>query len=118
MERLELVGKAPPPTMRPHDSVQLIAVAPEDTVVDVPYRPESVSGRVSSLKTKLFIGLVAIPFLFIAIYFTFIAADRYVSEASFIVRSAAYQGPIGLGNAAGAAVLTSSQGTGDFEDAV
>jgi capsular polysaccharide transport system permease protein len=104
--------------MRPHDSVQLIAVAPEDTVVDVPYWPESLSGRVSSLKTKLFIGLVAIPFLFVAIYFTFIAADRYVSEASFIVRSAAYQGHIGLGNASGAAMLMSSQGTGDFEDAV
>lgn len=47
---------------------------------------------------KLFVAIVAIPTLVAAIYFTFIAAPLYVSDARFVVRSRSEGAPSGLGS--------------------
>src|SRR5215472_7806566 len=88
------------------------------SLVDVPYREGVPPPSRWSTRAKLFFGIVVIPTFVAAIYFFLIAAPRYVSEASFIVRSAAYQGPLGSGAAIGAATLSSARGPGDFTDAV
>jgi capsular polysaccharide transport system permease protein len=69
------------------------------------------------MRARLFVSLVVVPSVLIAIYLFVIAAHRYVSEASFIIRSAAYQGAVAAGSSQ-AAVLASSRGAGDLADAV
>jgi len=116
MEHIKLAGN--PASVRPFETVQLMPVDPAASLVDVPYREEATQPRRWSARAKLFFAIVVIPTFLAAMYYFLIAAPRYVSEASFIVRSAAYQGPLGSGGAIGAATLSSARGPGDFTDAV
>ena len=116
MERIKAAGNQA--KVRPFETIQLVPVDRAGSMVDVPYREEAAQPRRWSARAKLFLGIVAVPTFLVAIYFFLISAPRYVSEASFIVRSAAYQGSFGSGAATGAASLSSAPGTGDFADAV
>lgn len=105
------------PVVRPYETIQLVPVQPEGSMIDAPFRPELPEVRQRSMRAKLFVGLVVLPTFVVAVYLFLIAAHRYVSEASFIVRSAAYQGAMAAGSSQ-AAVLAASRGAGDLADAV
>jgi capsular polysaccharide transport system permease protein len=116
MERIKAAGN--PAKVRPFETIQLVPVDPAGSMVDVPYREKAAQPRRWSTRVKLFLGIVVVPTFLVAIYFFLIAAPRYVSEASFIVRSAA-NGSFGSSAAATGAVPLSSAGApGDFADAV
>jgi capsular polysaccharide transport system permease protein len=100
------------------ESIQLVRVEPGHALLDAdaPFELEALARpRRLSVRAKLFIGLVVAPMLAVAGYFVLFAADRYVSEATFIVRSAVYQG-----TAAGAQVggISVSHGAADLSEAV
>jgi capsular polysaccharide transport system permease protein len=119
MERIKIADNPTP--VRPFETIQLVPVDSVGSMVDVPYREEVAQPRRWSARAKLFLGIVVVPIFLVAVYFFLIAAPRYVSEASFIVRSAANQGPqgsFGSGAAMGAASLSSAGAPGDFADAV
>src|SRR6516162_5035710 len=116
MERIKAAGD--PAKVRPFETIQLVPVDPAGSMVDVPYREQAAQPRRWSARAKLFLGIVVVPIVLVAIYFFLIAAPRYVSEASFIVRSAANQGSFGSGAATGAVPLSSTSAPGDFADAV
>jgi capsular polysaccharide transport system permease protein len=116
MERIKAAGNQA--KVRPFETIQLVPVDRAGSMVDVPYREEAAQPRRWSARAKLFLGIVAVPTFLVAIYFFLIAAPRYVSEASFIVRSAAYQGSFGSAAATGAVPLSSTSAPGDFADAV
>lgn len=103
--------------VRPYETIQLVPVEPEGTLIDAPFRPELPVPRKWSMRARLFFSLVVLPSVVVAVYLFLIAAHRYVSEASFIVRSAAYQGAMAAGSSQ-AAMLASSRGAGDLADAV
>jgi capsular polysaccharide transport system permease protein len=105
---------APPPGPR-IETIPLVPVEPDHGLLDLdePYAPPGPRGW--SVKARLFAGLVAVPSLAAAVYFFLFAAQRYVSEASFIVRSAVYQG---AGPAAQMGGLAAPHGGGDLADAV
>jgi capsular polysaccharide transport system permease protein len=102
----------------PLETIQLIPVEPVGAMVDGLYPNDSAIPRRWSVRAKLFFGIVAIPTFLVAAYLFLIASPRYASEASFIVRSATYQGSLGAGGATGAASLSASRGSGDVTDAV
>jgi capsular polysaccharide transport system permease protein len=107
---------ASPPDLR-IETIELVPVKPTHGLLDMnmPFAPpEAVARRPWSFKAKLFIGLVVVPTLAAALYFFLFAAHRYVSEASFIVRSAVYQGMGAMPKMGG---LAASHG-GDLADAV
>jgi capsular polysaccharide transport system permease protein len=86
---------ASPPLAGPRiETIQLVSVEPGHGLLDMPFESEEPARRRYSFKAKLFTGLVVAPTLAAAVYFFLFAADRYVAEASFIVRSAVYQGPV------------------------
>src|SRR6516164_9755886 len=95
MERIKAVGNQA--KVRPFETIQLVPVDPAGAMVDLPHRQQAAQPRRWSARTKLFLAIVVVPTFLVTIYFFLIAAPRYVSEASFIVRSAAYQGPFGSG---------------------
>jgi capsular polysaccharide transport system permease protein len=98
------------------ESIRLVPVEPAHGLLDMPFvEPETPARRPYSVKTKLFAGLVVIPTLAIALYYFLFAADRYVSEASFIVRSAVYQSPVAIPQIGG---LAPAHGDGGLADAV
>jgi capsular polysaccharide transport system permease protein len=114
MERVKLADNPSP--VRPYETIQLVPVDPVGVMVDLPL-PEPPQPRLWSVKAKFFFGLVLLPTSIVSIYFFVFAAPRYVSEASFIVRSVAYQGTLGGGSTQTAA-LSSTRGPADFADAV
>jgi capsular polysaccharide transport system permease protein len=116
MERTKLADSSPP-IARPYETIQLVPVEAEGAMIDAPFRPEPAQPRGWSMRARLFVGLVLLPSFVVAVYLFLIAAHRYVSEASFIVRSAAYQGAMAAGSSQ-AAMLASSRGAGDLADAV
>ncbi|WP_051390259.1 hypothetical protein [Bradyrhizobium sp. Ec3.3] len=116
MERTKLADSSPP-IARPYETIQLVPVEAEGAMIDAPFRPELAQPRGWSMRARLFVGLVLLPSFVVAVYLFLIAAHRYVSEANFIVRSAAYQGAMAAGSSQ-AAVLASSHGAGDLADAV
>lgn len=118
MERIEIATKTA--KVRPFETIQLVPVEPMGSMVDVdvPPREEAVPARRWSARAQLFLVIVVIPTFLVAGYYFLIAAPRFVSEASFLVRSAAYQSPSGIGGAGGAASLSSTRAPGDFADAV
>lgn len=116
MERTKLAGRAHS-IVRPYESIQLVQVEAEGAMIDAPFRPEPPPPRGWSMRARLFVGLVLVPSTIVAVYLFLIAAHRYASEASFLVRSAAYQGAVAAGNSQ-AAMLATSRGAGDLADAV
>jgi capsular polysaccharide transport system permease protein len=119
MERIKAAGNQA--KVRPFETIQLVPVDPAGSMVDVPYREEAAQPRRWSARARLFFGIVVVPTFLVAVYLFLIAAPRYLSEASFIVRSAATQGPqgsFGSGAAMSAASLSSAGAPGDFADAV
>jgi capsular polysaccharide transport system permease protein len=114
MERVRLADR---PLASPSvESIQLVPVEPAHVLLDVPFQPELQARRHYSFKSKLLAGLVVAPTLAVAAYFFLLAAPRYVSEASFIVRSAVYQGTaIGVAQMGS---LSSSHSAADLADAV
>jgi capsular polysaccharide transport system permease protein len=109
---------APQIVSRPIETIQLTPVDPAGSMVDGPYHERAPQTRRLSIRAKLFVGIVALPTFLVAIYLFLIAAPRYVSEASFLVRSATSPVALGSGGATGAASLATSRGPGDFSDAV
>jgi capsular polysaccharide transport system permease protein len=118
MERVQLSDRpaARVPSGPYVETIQLVPAEPDHGLLDMaaPSAPEAPARRPWSFKAKLFAGLVVIPTLAAAVYFFLFAAHRYVSEASFIVRSAVYQG----GNSVQMGGLAPSHGGGDLADAV
>jgi capsular polysaccharide transport system permease protein len=84
--------------------------------MNAPFAPDAsaTARRPWSFQARLFAWLVVAPTFAAAIYFFLFAAHRYVSEASFIVRSAVYQG----GSTVPSVGLGASRGGGDLADAV
>jgi len=116
MEKTKPIG-SPTPIQR-LEAVQLVRIDSVGSVVDLPpYREDGPSPRHWSGRAKRFLWVVVVPTAIVAVYFVFIAAPRYVSDTSFIVRSAAAQGSFGSGMAQSAS-LSSSRGSGDFADTV
>jgi capsular polysaccharide transport system permease protein len=114
MERVQLADR--PLASPPIESIQLVPVEPAHMLLDVPFRQEVHPRRRYSFKAKLFAGLVVAPTLTVTAYFFVLAAPRYVSEASFIVRSAVYQGaPVGVAQVGS---LSSSHSAADLAYAV
>jgi capsular polysaccharide transport system permease protein len=100
------------------ESIQLVRVEPSHALLDAgaPFESDAPAHpRGWSVRTKLFIGLVVLPMLAVTAYFVLFAADRYVSEATFIVRSAVYQGAT-MGAQVGG--ISMSRGTADLSEAV
>lgn len=75
-----------PPIVR---HIELVAVPPRNDLllVDEEARPASAPSSVLR-RRPLFLGLIAFPVAIAALYLFVIAADRYVSETKFIIRSA------------------------------
>jgi capsular polysaccharide transport system permease protein len=119
MERIKAAGNQA--KIRPFETIQLVPVDPSGSMVDVPYREQAAQPRRWSARARLFFGIVVVPTFLVAVYLFLIAAPRYLSEASFFVRSAANQGPqgsFGSGAAISGASLSSAGAPGDFADAV
>src|SRR6516164_2723084 len=116
MERIKAVGNQA--KVRPFETIQLVSVDPAGSMIDVPHREEAAQPRRWSARAKLLLGIVVVPTFLVAVYFFLIAAPRYVSEASFIVRSAAHQRSLGSAAATGAVPMSSTAAPGDFADAV
>jgi hypothetical protein len=125
MGRVELSdhpAASPPPGPLPSgprmETIQLLPVEPAHGLLDMntPFVPEAsaTAPRPWSFKARLFAWLVVVPTFAAAVYFFLFAAHRYVSEASFIVRSAVYQG----GSTAPQVGLGASHAGGDLADAV
>jgi capsular polysaccharide transport system permease protein len=127
MERVHLSDRpaaAPPaPAALPPgprtETIQLVPVEPAHGLLDMnmPFAPETASAtarRPWSFKARLFTSLVVVPTTTTAFYFYLLAAHRYVSEASFLVRSAVYQG----GSAVPQVGLAGAHAGGDLADAV
>jgi capsular polysaccharide transport system permease protein len=121
MERIQLSDRTAadlPPAGPRVETIQLIPVEPAHGLLDMnaPFAQQEAAPvrRSWSVKARLFTGLVALPTFTAAVYFFVFAAHRYVSEASFIVRSAVYQG----GNAVQMGGLAASHVGGDLADAV
>jgi capsular polysaccharide transport system permease protein len=114
MERVKLTDRpvARPPLASPRtETIQLVPVEPAHRLLDMPFvHQEAPRRRPYSVKAKLFTGLVVVPLLAVTVYLFLFAADRYVSEASFIVRSAVSQSPVGG--------LPAMHGDGGLADAV
>src|SRR5258707_590499 len=95
MERIQLSDRlTPSPSPGPRvETIQLVAVEPAHGLLDMnmPFVQKAPVRRPWSFKARLFAGLVLAPTFAAAVYFFLFAAHRYVSEASFIVRSAVYQ---------------------------
>ncbi len=72
-----------------------IAVPPDKQQVVEPGNLASVVRRRLSLAQFLFIAIVGVPAFVAALFYGVIASDRYVSEASFLVRGANSQGGAG-----------------------
>jgi capsular polysaccharide transport system permease protein len=90
MERVKLSDRpvASPPFAGPRmETIQLVPAEPAHELLDMPFVQRAAPTRYS-VRAKLFAGLVVVPTLAITVYFFMFAADRYVAEASFIVRSA------------------------------
>jgi capsular polysaccharide transport system permease protein len=120
MERIKLVDRPPViPAAGPRvESIQLVRVEPGHALVDAdaPFEPEAFAApHRFSARAKLFTGLVVVPMLAVTAYFFLLAADRYVSEASFIVRSAVYQGATAGAQVGG---ISLSHGAADLSEAV
>jgi capsular polysaccharide transport system permease protein len=120
MERVQLsdrlaAGSLPGPRM---ETIQLVPVEPDHALLDMnmPLAPDAsaTARRPWSFKARLFIWLVMAPTFAAAVYFFLFAAHRYVSEASFLVRSAVYQG----GSSIPQVGLGGSHAGGDLADAV
>ena len=118
MERVKLsdplVASAPPAGPR-IETIHLVPVESGHALLDMPFVPEAPVRRRYSFKAKLFASLVVVPTLAAAVYFFLFAAHRYVSEASFIVRSAVYQSPVAIPQIGG---LAAAHGDGGLADAV
>ncbi len=117
-DRLEAGPASPPPSGPRMETIQLVPVEPAHGLLDLnstvaPEAPAAVR-HPWSFKARLFVWLVLAPTLAAAVYFFVFAAHRYVSEASFIVRSAVYQG----GSSVPQVGLAASHGSGDLADAV
>jgi capsular polysaccharide transport system permease protein len=118
MERVQLSDRprTSPPLVSPRiETIQLVPVESAHALLDMPLDQVANLRRPYSFKAKLFAGLVVAPTLAVSAYFFLLAAHRYVSEASFIIRSAVYQGAVTVPQAG---ALSASHGAGDLADAV
>lgn len=69
------------------DAVQLVE-QPRPSLDNRPPKPPAAAGRRSHAELVKFLLIVVFPTLLALLYFGFIAADRYVSEARLLVRNA------------------------------
>jgi len=119
MERVKLSDRpvASPPLAGPRtETIQLVPVEPAHGLLDMPFvQHEAPTRRSYSVKAKLFAGVVAVPTIALTAYFFLFAADRYVAEASFIVRSAVSQSAVPVPQMGG---LPGRHGDAGLADAV
>src|SRR5262249_53258635 len=108
---------AGPPVAGPRtETIQLVPIEPAHGLLDIPFAHQGAPfRRPYSVRAALFTGLALVPTIAVAVYFFLFAADRYVAEASFIVRSAVSQGSVPVPQMGG---LSAAHGDGGLADAV